>query len=90
MVESWVMGIPTVVFGQKMWQSPLAYEPDKLITHGIDGFIVETPQEASDYIKLLLSDHKLAKQVGEAGRKRAVSIYGRNVIATQWKEFLGI
>lgn len=89
-VESLVMGMPTVVFGQEMWQSPLAYEPKDLITHGEDGFLVSTPAEAADIIKELMNNFALAKQIGDAGRKRAIQIYGRDILANQWKEFLGL
>lgn len=86
MVESWVMGMPTVVFGRKLWPG-VAYEPDELITHGEDGFIVNSIEEAVDVIQQLIDNKELAEKVGKLGREKAISIYGRDVLAQQWADF---
>lgn len=86
MVESWIMGMPTVVFGREMWPGT-GYEPDELITHGQDGFIVHSTDEAADTIRMLMNDHELCKKIGMSGREKAISIYGRNVLAEKWKQF---
>lgn len=83
-VEAWIMGQPLVVFGRPLWYSP-TYEPDTLITHGQDGFIGNSPQECASYIKQLMNDHSLAKTIGANGRARALTVYGRETLAQQWR-----
>ena len=84
--DSWIMGMPTVVFGRKLWQSPLSYEPDKLITNGVDGFVSDNLDELAQMIKKLLDDYDYAKAMGEAGRKKAISVYGREIGVERWKQ----
>lgn len=85
-VESWVMGMPTVVFGRQLWQGN-AYEPDELITNGKDGFIVNSNDEAISIIKELIENKSLAQKIGNLGREKAISIYGRDILACKWKDF---
>jgi glycosyltransferase involved in cell wall biosynthesis len=85
LVESMVMGAPTVCYGQNMWQSK-SYEPSRLFNHGEEILIGETPDECADYINLLMEDKKLCAYLGKNARRKAVAIYGRKIIANQWKE----
>ena len=87
MVESWIMGVPLVVFGKDMWLSD-TYEADQLVQNCVNGFIANSPEEAAGYIKLLIKNKDVAQRMSIAGRKKAVSIYGREVLSNQWKVFL--
>lgn len=87
MVEAWVMGIPVVAFSKEMWQSP-AYEVDQLIDHEKNGFIANSPIEASAYITQLMEDEELAQIISKNAREKAVSIYGRDVLVKLWKQVL--
>jgi hypothetical protein len=84
MVEGWIMGQPLVVFGRQLWDSK-SYEADELIKHGVTGFIGNTVDECAKYIKLLMEDDDLAQEVGRQGREAAIKVYGREVLAQQWK-----
>jgi len=83
-VEAWIMGIPVVCFGPRLWGSTSCEIPE-LVENGVDGFYADTIPQLADCINMLMEDHDLAKRVGEAGRKKAISIYGRDVLAQQWR-----
>lgn len=85
MVESWIMGVPIVVFGKRLWQSA-SYEADELIQNGVDGFYSDSLSDLRKYIHMLMTDDELAKRISEAGRKKAISIYGRQVLSEQWRQ----
>jgi len=86
MVESWIMGIPIVVFGRDMWLSD-TYEANELVENGKTGFIAKTPDEAIAYIKLLMINKELAQQIGQAGREAAIQVYGREPLSQLWSKF---
>ena len=86
-VESWVMGIPMVVFGRNMWQGVLC-EADNLISNGKDGFVAYTPDEVAGYVQLLMNDEKMARMISKAGRAKAISLFGREKAAITWKDLL--
>lgn len=41
------------------------------ITHGVDGFLAETPEEFEKFINILIKDKKLRRQMGREARKTA-------------------
>ena len=86
-IEAFVMGTPIVAFSKKLWQGE-PYEIDQIIDHGINGFIVKSPQEAAYYITQLMEDDELAQTISANARKKAISIFGRDVIAQKWKAIL--
>lgn len=82
-VEAWVMGIPIVCFGRPLWDNPTC-EPEQLIEHGVTGYIVKNLEDAADVINTLMKNHTLAKYISANARQKAISIYGRDVLARQW------
>jgi hypothetical protein len=86
MVEAWVMGQPIVAFGPNLWQSPACEVPD-LIENGVDGFYSDDLRQLGRYVVTLMRSPKVAQAVSEAARKKAVAIYGRAVLAEQWRAF---
>ena len=90
-IEAWMTGIPVVAFSKAVTQnvSPLPfYEVDELITDGVDGFIVNTIQEARQRIELLIKDYDRAKTISANARKKAIEMFGKKLIMEQWKGFL--
>lgn len=85
LIESMVVGAPVVCYGQNMWQSK-SYEPNKVFNHGEDLLIGETSQECSDYINLLMEDDSICRYLGKNARKKALSIYGRDIVVEKWRE----
>ena len=92
-MEAWMTGIPIVAIGQQKgnanyFPSHSLYEIPNLITNGINGFISEDPKELRYICEELLSNDFLARDIGNAGRKSAIDIFGKDIIKQQWKEFL--
>lgn len=86
-VESWVMGMPTVVFGRKLWQS-YDIEPEHLIKNGVNGYVSNNINEISDIIDTLNKNYDLAKKIGDQGREDALTIYSRKILANKWKNLI--
>ena len=93
-MEAWMTGIPIVALGPEHGNAnyfanhPL-YEVHELIDHGVNGFVRDDIDGLQGCVEYMLTDHRAAKEIGEAGRKKAIKIFGKNVIKEQWKEFLG-
>lgn len=85
LVEAMVIGAPVVCYGKEMWISQ-SYEPDKLFNHGEEILIGNTPEECSDYIDLLMKDKDLCNYLGRNARKRAIEIYGREILEEKWRK----
>jgi glycosyltransferase involved in cell wall biosynthesis len=62
---------------------------DELVTDGENGFFVkqESPEDLAEKLSVLLSDESLRRRMGEASRKRAVSMSWR-VVAEKFLETL--
>jgi len=86
-VEAWVMGMPIVTFGPKLWQSKWLEIP-KFATHGKNVMIANSLQEATKYIQRFLQSPQMRLDFSKAAREKAVSIFGREVLAEQWKKVL--
>ena len=92
-IEPLMLGIPVVALGRKLAE-PDRFEPFRfyeipdIIQNGINGFISDDINQLKGNVQALLEDYELAKRIGEAGRKTAIEIFGKDKIAGQWKEFL--
>lgn len=65
MVEAMAAGLPVV--GNAHPTSP--------ITHGVDGFLAESPGDAREFAGRLLADEGLARTMGEAARRTAARLF---------------
>ena len=85
-MEAWMTGIPVVAAGPKIlrWDT----EMPELIDDGENGFISNDIATLRDACKLLLGDHSLAKDIGAAGRKKAMEVFNYERIKGEWKAFL--
>lgn len=92
LIEAWMTGIPVVAIGHKLGNSPhfpgQTYEVPELINNGIDGFCSDNPELWTDYLRNLLEDAAFARKIGDAGRARAIELFGKENIKQQWKEYL--
>lgn len=90
-IEAMMSGIPLVCIGHALWNigayNIQAYEVPEIIKNGVNGFISEDIGELRSYVEKLLSDKELASRVGQEGRKTAISLFGKEMIKNQWKEF---
>jgi hypothetical protein len=89
--EAWMTGTPVVALS-KTAQIPghdTRYnEVADLIENGETGFTVDTPEEAHAVLRRLLDEPGLARQIAEKARRQATDIFGHEVIARQWSDFL--
>ena len=88
-IEAWIAGIPVVLMSDLVIPRAVrCSEIAQVVTPGVDAIVVETPAEANDALFRLLSDPELGRRIGQAGRRRAIEVFGQDVIAAQWSEFL--
>jgi hypothetical protein len=91
-IEAWMTGIPIVAIGRelsKLGKNTLdTYQIQDLITNETDGFVSDNLSELKKYIDKLLDDPKYAKKIGDAGRKRAIEIFGKDFIKKKWQTYL--
>lgn len=74
LVEAMMSGMPPVVYA--------AWEMDRVIEHGVNGFKSTEPREMINYISNLLEDYDLAKKIGEKARETALELWGPKVTET--------
>lgn len=92
-MEAWLTGIPMVCIGQDKAENILGvegqtfYEVQDMIDDGVNGFISDDINYLREKISLLLKDEVLAKKIGDAGREKAIKIFGKQKIREQWKIF---
>lgn len=90
-MEALTTGIPIVGIGPKIANNIFdldLYEVGELITNGVDGYIFDDENELAFYTKELINDYELAKRIGAAGRQRAIELFGKQTIKSQWEQFL--
>lgn len=92
-IEALMTGIPLVAIGPQhgnadIWRNHNLYEIQNLIINGHNGFISDDVTELQAYIRRLLTEDDLAQQISEEGRKSAIHHFGRDLIASAWKDFL--
>lgn len=92
-IEALMTGTPIVAIGETLhntipsfnWKH---YEIPEIISSGVNGFIANSPQEAKDYIGLLMNDDDLARRISDAGRKTAIDLFGKKQRMREWADFL--
>ena len=90
-MEAWMSGIPVVAVGPKIANKIYnmdTYEVSDLIRNGVDGFWSDDVNELRGYIKKLIDDEHLAREIGQAGRQSAINHFGKFTIARQWQDYL--
>ena len=87
-MEALMTGCPVVTVGPKLGNGITpTYEAYKFIENGVDGFWSDSLAELKSYLKLLLSDHSLAKLISLRGREKALSLFDRETCKTAWRNF---
>jgi len=84
--EAFMTGTPVVAIGPKLagwgW-----IEVPYLIDNGINGFTSDSLLELRGYVSKLLEDEDLAKRISAEGRKKAIELFDKNKIKSEWKAF---
>lgn len=90
-IEAFMTGIPVVSVGRdignQIYNQKTFEVPDIIGPNGEAGFWSDDPAELHNFCKMLLENHDLAKQVGEAGRQRAIELFGKETIKLEWEAF---
>lgn len=92
-MEAWMMGLPVVAVGPRlgngeMFNDQQTYEVADLIENGVNGFVSDDVAQLHRYLQMLIEDRGLALKIGQAGREKAIEVFGRDAIAKQWERFL--
>ena len=94
LIEAMLTGIPVVAAGPKLrgdneppynWPN---YEIPNIISNGVNGFFSDNIDELTGYIDLLMKDKDRAQAIGDAGRKTAIELFGKETIMKSWADFL--
>ena len=83
-MEAWLSGIPLVAVDcRAVYSEPQCRfaEVPTLITSGVNGYLVRTPEAARRTIRDLMKDGKLAQRIGEAGAKRVRAYFSSVAMA---------
>lgn len=86
-IEAMMTGIPVVAIGSAIadFSGRISTEVPKFIKNGVDGFISNDAAQLRDYLKNLLEDIDLAKEIGKNGREKAIKLFGKDAIKQQWE-----
>jgi hypothetical protein len=91
-IEALMTGTPMVVAGPARWNrdfSGLPYGHMLLEAHELVPLVAHTPWQASQMLNRLLHDRDWAVQVSALQQEVADRVFGKAVIAEQWRRFLG-
>lgn len=89
-IEALSTGIPVVSVGPGLgsWHPNFkTFNVDKFIINGKNGFYSDNPTELVYYIKELMNNPSLAKQIGNEGRKTAIAYFSQEKCLEDWKNF---
>lgn len=91
-IEAWMTGIPIVAIGPGLGNpvflpGQFTYEIQDLIENGRSGFVSDDIGELRAIINVLLREKHTAQAISEAGRARAIELFGKESVKATWKEF---
>ncbi len=81
-IQYMALGLPTVA--TKVGTTPL------LITHGVDGLLVESDEEWALELERLVNDSELRRELGKAARAKVVQKYSVRAIRQDYRKVLGL
>lgn len=93
-IEAWMTGIPIVALGPQhgnasYFPSHDLYEIPDLIENHANGFISDDINELRRSIQILMDHDEIAQFISDSGRQSAIQHFGKDMIKTSWKEYLG-
>jgi glycosyltransferase involved in cell wall biosynthesis len=89
-IEAMMTGIPIVSIGHLLGNSFFKlqlWEIQNIIQNGVDGYVFDDIKELHFYSEELLKNKPLAMQIGAMGRKKAIGMFGKEVIKKDWLDF---
>ncbi len=94
LMEAMMTGIPIVSVGEnqgnsfQMFPKQKTFEVPSIIDNGLNGFCSDDPRELRDALESMLNDHNKARSIGLFGRQRAIELFGKAKIKSEWEAFL--
>ena len=88
LIEAMMTGIPVVSIGPS-WMNVFPYGKLMFEGHEIALGYSDDPTIAREMIAGYLEDHSAAMIASDLNRARAIELFGKDQIASQWKAFLG-
>lgn len=93
-MEAMMTGIPVVSVGPRLGNGPMftqqeTFEVPEIIENGVSGFVSDNIGELRDHIDHLLKDKERARVISMYGRKRAIELFGKHKIRSEWEKYLG-
>lgn len=91
-IEAMMTGIPMVCVGDQLGNGPMfpeqkVYAIPQIIENGISGIWSNSMEELQDQITALLEEPDYAAGISEAGRERAIALFGKESVRESWTEF---
>ncbi len=83
-IEAWMTGIPVVALGRRYNTAEVC----ELIENGVNGFFSDNVEELRTFITKLLENPLYARRIGDAGRAKAMKVFGMEAIRPEWKAFI--
>ena len=92
-IEAFMTGIPIVAVGNEIGNSLFkqeqnTFEVPDIIDNGVNGFVSDNIDTLKERVGQLLKDEGLRKRISEAGRAKAIELFGKETIKKQWETFL--
>lgn len=96
LIEAMMTGIPVVSIGKKLAENIHGVAKDdvgnffdipNIITDEVNGYYSDDISILRGRIHRLLNDADLAKKIGDAGRVKAIELFGKNKAKDAWREF---
>lgn len=93
-IEALMTGIPIVSVGRNegnsfaMFPDQETFEIPQIIDNELNGYYADDPLVLRGYLEQMLNDHNKAKAIGAFGRKRAIELFGKAKIKSEWEAFL--
>lgn len=82
-IDAIMAGIPIVTFSDK---TSVMYEVPNLISHGHNGFVVDSVRQAQVVLEKLMNDYDYAKQIS-ANTEMLRTQFSRDVAKDKWQKF---
>ena len=94
-IEALMTGVPIVAIGPMHANSLEIVKGDvyaipDIVNIGVNGFWSDDLDQCREWVKFLLNDKRAASRIGHMGRQSAIDLFGKEVVKSKWKDFLGI
>jgi hypothetical protein len=91
-IEAWMTGAPVVALSRSAalsLEDTKYYEIADLVDHGANGYVVDSVDAARQVFDQLLQSSETCRRVGNAGRHKAIKLFGFNEAAVRWQSLIG-